>query len=85
MICSAFIVFIGVLASHCYQELAKMETFKDLCAECVAFITKADRRRGSGGNGGEGISDGSTAATFQPQTVSVIEMDELREPLLTDN
>ena len=85
MIGSAFIVFIGVLASHCYQELAKMETFKDLCAKCVAFITKADRRRGSGGNGGEGISDGSTAATFQPQTVSVIEMDELREPLLTDN
>ena len=85
MIGSAFIVFIGVLASHCYQELAKMETFKDLCAKCVAFITKADHRRGSGGNGGEGVSDGSTAATFQPQTVSVIEMDELREPLLTDN
>ena len=58
------------------------------CAKCVVFVTKADHRSRSGStnaeNGGEIISDGSTAATFQPQTVSVIAMDELRETLLTD-
>jgi len=85
MIGSAFIVFIGILACHCYQELTKTDIFRHLSARCVAFVIKADHRRGSGENGCEGISDGSTAATLQPQTVSVIEMKELREPLLTDN
>jgi len=84
---NAFIVFIGILACHCFQELSKMGIFRHLRAKCVAFLTNADHRRGSDGNGTgvEVISDGSTAATLQPPTVSFIEMDEHREPLLTDS
>ena len=85
MIGSAFIVFIAILATHCYQELAKKDVIKDLCAKCTAFVTKADRRRGGCENDDEGISDGSTAATSQPPTVTVVAMDEFRESLLTEN
>ena len=84
MIGSAFVVFIGILVYHCYQELAKRDIYRHLYAKCVA-----DRnwKRGicENVNSGEAISDGSTGATLQPPTVSVIAMDELREPLLTDN
>ena len=81
MIGSAFLVFLGILACHCYQELAKRDTFRHLYVKCAAFVTD----RGSRENSGEAVSDGSTAGTtLQPPTVSVIAMDELREPLLTD-
>ena len=52
--------------------------------KCSAFVTNADHDRGCAENS-EGISDGSTAAVPQQPTVSVIAMNELREPLLTDN
>ena len=84
MIGSAFIVFIGILAYHCFQELAKMGIFMHLHAMCAMLVAN-EHRRGRDENGGEGISDGSTVATPQPPTTSVIAMDELREPLLTEN
>ena len=80
---SAALVFIGILAYHCFQEVAKKSVFRPLMAKCVAFVTNADHNRS--GENSEGISDGSTAEVPQQPTVSVIAMNELREPLLTDN
>jgi len=77
-------VFIGILAFHCFQEVTKKRYFKHLLAKCVAFVTNADHNRRRGENS-EVISDGSTAVVPQQPTVSVIAMNELREPLLTDN
>ena len=85
MVGSAAVVFIGILACHCYQELAKMDIVRHIRTKCVVFVSKADHGRGSNGSGGEGISDGSTAVTPRPPTVSVIAMDELCEPLLTNS
>jgi len=85
MVGSAAVVFIGIFACHCYQELAKMDIVRHICTKRVVFVSKADHGRGSGENGDEGISDGSTAVTPQSPTVSVIAMDELREPLLTNS
>ena len=78
MVGSAALVFIGILVYHCFWEVAK-----NLLAKCVAFVTNADHNRS--GENCEGISDGSTAEVPQQPTVSVIAMNELREPLLTDN
>ena len=86
MVGSAFIAFVVIFSCHCYKELAKMDVFGHFCAKCVGFVTAADLIRGRGEkNGGEGISDGSTAATLQPQTVSVFSLNDLREPLLDDS
>ena len=85
MVGSAALVFIGILAFHCFQEVTKKSIFKHLLAKCVAFafVTNEDHNRS--GENSEGISDGSTAEVPQQPTVSVIAMNELREPLLTDN
>ena len=82
MVGSAALVFIGILVYHCFWEVAKNSLFRHLC-KCVAFVTNADHNRS--GENSEGISDGSTAEVPQQPTVSVIAMNELREPLLTDN
>ena len=85
MIGSAALVFIGILACHCFQEFTKKSVlFKYVLAKCVALVINVDRNRVCAKNS-EGISDGSTAAVPQQPTVSVIAMDELREPLLTGN
>jgi len=83
MVGSAALVFIGILAYHCFQEVTKKSVFKHLLAKCVAFFTNADHNRS--GENSEGISDGSTAQVPQKPTVCDIAMNELREPLLTDN
>jgi len=80
MVGAAALVFIGILAYHCFQEVAKKSIFKHV----LAFVTNSDHNRRSGENS-EGISDGSTAQVPQQPTVSVIAMNELREPLLTNN
>ena len=69
---------------HCFQEVAKKSIFNKFLTKCVAFVTTAEHKRRSGENS-EGISDESTAEVPQQPTVSVIAMNELREPLLTDN
>ena len=84
MVGSAALVFIGILAYHCCQEVTKKSIFKNILAKCIAFVTDADHDRGCAENS-EGVSDGSTAAVPQQPTVSVIAMNELREPLLTDS
>ena len=84
MVGSAALVFIGIFAYHCFQEVTKKSIFKHLLAKCVAFVTNADHNRRSG-EISEGISDESTAQVPQPPMVSVIAMNELREPLLTGN
>ena len=76
---------IGILANHCFQEVTKKSVFKNILAKCIAFVTNADHDRGCAAENSEGVSDGSTAAVPQQPTVSVIAMNELREPLLTDN
>jgi len=83
MVGSVALVFIGILACHCFQEVTKKSTFKHLSAKCVAFVTNADHNRS--GENSEGISDGSTAQVPQKSTLSVVTMNELREALLTDN
>jgi len=83
MVGSAALVFIGILAYHCFQEVTKKSIFKHLLAKCVALFTNANHNRS--GENSEGISDGSTAEVPQKPTVSDIAMNELREPLLTDN
>ena len=82
MVGSAALVFIGILVYHCFWEFAKKSLFRHLC-KCVAFVTNAYHNRSC--ENSEGISDGSTAVVPQQPTVSVIAMNELREPLLTDN
>ena len=84
MVGSTALVFIGILVYHCCQEVTKMSVFKNILAKCIAFVTDADHDRGCAENS-EGVSDGSTAAVPQQPTVSVIAMNELREPLLTDS
>ena len=82
MVGSAFVVFIGILTYHFFQELTKWNLFKKFWAKL-----KLDHRRGTMEPHpiNEGINDGSTCATPKPPTVSVIAMSELREPLLTDS
>jgi len=84
MVGSAALVFIGIFAYHCFQEVAKKSIFKKFLAKCVAFVNTAEHKRRSGETS-EGISDESTAEVPQQPTVSVIAMNELCEPLLTDN
>jgi len=38
MIGSAFLVFLGILACHCYQELAKRNAFRHLYVKCAALL-----------------------------------------------
>ena len=80
MVGSTALVFIGILAYQCCQEVTKKSVFKHILAK---FVTNAEHDRGCAENS-EGISDGSTTAEPQQPTVSVIAMNELREPLLTD-
>ena len=84
MVGSTALVFIGILAYQCFQEVMKKSVFRHVYLKCSAFVTDADHGRGCTENS-EGISVGSTAAVPQQPTVSVIAMNELREPLLTDN
>ena len=84
MVGSAALVFIGILAYHCFQEVTKKSVLKHIFSKCSAFVTDADHDRGCAENS-EGVSDGSTAAVSQQPTVSVIAINELREPLLTDS
>ena len=84
MVGSAALVFIGILVYHCFQEVTKKSVFRHVLLKCSAFVTNADHNRVCAENS-EGISDGSTAAVPQQPTVSVIAMNELREPLLTDS
>ena len=84
MVGSTALVFIGILAYQCCQEVTKKSVFKHAMLKCSAFVTDADHDRGCAENS-EGVSDGSTAAVPQQPTMSVIAMNELREPLLTDS
>ena len=84
MVGSSALVFIGILVCHCFQEVTKKSVFKNILVKCSAFVTNADHDRVCAENS-EGVSDGSTTAVPQQPTVSVIAMNELREPLLTDN
>ena len=84
MVGSTALVFIGILAYQCCQEVTKKSVFKHVLLKCSAFVTNADHDRVCAENS-EGVSDGSTAAVPQQPTVSVIAMNELREPLLTDS
>ena len=83
MVGSAFVVFIGILTYHFFQEITKSRLFKRVWAKC-----KLDHRQGTIEPHqpiNEDIDDGSTCATPKPPTMSVIAMSELREPLLTDS
>ena len=82
MVGSAFVVFIGIFTYHFFQESTKWNLFKKFWAKL-----KLDHRRGTIEPHpiSKDIGDGSTCATPKPQTVSVIAMSELREPLLTNN
>ena len=82
MIGSAFVVFIGILTYHFFQEITKSRLFKRFWTMC-----KLDHRQGTiePHTINEDIDDGSTCATPKPPTMSVIAMSELREPLLTNS
>ena len=79
---SVFVVFVGILTYHFFQELSKWQLLKKLC---VKLHSDCNRRTNVIDSVNRDINDASTSETLKPATVSVVAMSELRESLLTDN
>jgi len=79
---SVFVVFVGILTYHFFQELSKWQLLKEIC---VKLHADCNRRANVTDSVNRDINDGSTSETLKPATVSVVAMSDLRESLLTDN
>jgi len=79
---SVFVVFIGILTYHFFQELSKWQLLKELGDKLYSYC---NRRANVTDSVNRDINDASTSETLKPVTVSVVAMSELRESLLTDN
>ena len=76
MVGSAFAVFCAVLLYHCYQAVKNKSIVQYALGHCPLRRVQLQDRLGNG----------VAIAPVVPQpTVSVVELNDLREPLLTEN
>lgn len=84
MVGSTFGVFCSIVVYQFYQQLKKVSTCKRHCILCKQFFLRCDCTAHQLSISLADIDNTSTVCQHRPPTVSVVDLNQLREPLLTD-